>query len=148
MFFGELLLHVCSKNHPQSHPRFNIVSWFVVVRSLSFIYNMSTLIPVNQSLDEIGLPFNWLTNVLLKIIGSPTTTYVIMDFILDWVGIWTFSWSSIRTSKACQSLLSNFTSSCKTLSTASLPSIWQHPCTCLNCLLQHYNCPDLGQLAN
>ena len=65
----------CVKKHiPQSQPRFNIVLWFAPVRSLGFIYNMLALIWVNQCLDKVGLPINWLTNVLLNILDSLTST--------------------------------------------------------------------------
>ena len=69
---------------------------------------MPPLIQINQSLNWVGFPFNWLTSVLLKILNSPTSSH---NRLIERAHQY-FSCSSIRTSKAYWSSLCNSTSSC------------------------------------
>jgi hypothetical protein len=68
--FRILTSSVFKKYTSQSQPKIYIVSWFIVVWSLGFISIMLTVIRVNQSLHQVGLPIKWLTIVLLKILES------------------------------------------------------------------------------
>ena len=79
-FFDNSSSCVLKKHTPQSQPIFNIVSWFAVVRSLGFIYNMQALCWVNQSLDKVVFLFNWLTSVFWKILD-----YHVESWSMKWI---------------------------------------------------------------
>ena len=55
-------------------PIFTSITWFAAIKNLGFICNMPSLICVEQSLEKVGLPFNWLTSVVLRILDYPTST--------------------------------------------------------------------------